>query len=272
MENFEIDLPTLKTQREIVDVLASIDGKIANNKRLMAELENTVQLVYNYWFTQFDFLDEHGRPYRANGGKMTWSDELKRDIPVGWQVVNLYGIAEYVNGLACQNHRPTGKDNGLPVVKIREMHDGITADTERVSSKIPARNIINDGDMLFAWSASLEVQYWNGGTAGLNQHIFKVTPKSGIPAEYVYQQLLQYLVIFKRMAEVRKTTMGHITSDHLDQSRVVLPPREVLRKFDDMTQTMRHSIIQLGRQNRELTKLRDWLLPMLMSGQATVEE
>ena len=243
LSELPLELPELDTQRQVGSLLRCIDNTIANNKKLMMELESTARLIYNYWFTQFDFPDENGRPYRSSGGKMVWSNELKRDIPNGWKVVNLYGIADYINGLACQNHRPKGADKGLPVIKIREMHDGITEGTERVSSQIPARNIVEDGDLLFAWSASLEVQYWNGGTAGLNQHIFKVIPKLGIPSEYVYQQLVQYLVIFKRMAEVRKTTMGHITSDHLDQSRIVLPPQDVLQKFDDAARDVRKRLI-----------------------------
>lgn len=271
LSELPLELPELDTQRQVGNLLRCIDNTIANNKKLMMELESTARLIYDYWFTQFDFPDENGRPYRSSGGKMVWSNELKCEIPNGWKVVNLYGIADYINGLACQNHRPKGADKGLPVIKIREMHDGITEGTERVSSQIPARNIIGDGDMLFAWSASLEVQYWNGGTAGLNQHIFKVIPKVGIPSEYVYQQLAQYLVIFKRMAEVRKTTMGHITSDHLDQSRIVLPPQDVLQMFDDATRDVRKSIVQLGQQIRELILLRDWLLPMLMNGQITIE-
>lgn len=271
LSELPLELPELDTQRQVGNLLRCIDNTIANNKKLMMELESTARLIYDYWFTQFDFPDENGRPYRSSGGKMVWSNELKCEIPNGWKVVNLYGIADYINGLACQNHRPKGADKGLPVIKIREMHDGITEGTERVSSQIPARNIIEDGDMLFAWSASLEVQYWNGGTAGLNQHIFKVIPKVGIPSEYVYQQLAQYLVIFKRMAEVRKTTMGHITSDHLDQSRIVLPPQDVLQMFDDATRDVRKSIVQLGQQIRELILLRDWLLPMLMNGQITIE-
>lgn len=271
LSELPLELPELDTQRQVGNLLRCIDNTIANNKKLMMELESTARLIYDYWFTQFDFPDENGRPYRSSGGKMVWSNELKCEIPNGWKVVNLYGIADYINGLACQNHRPKGADKGLPVIKIREMHDGITEGTERVSSQIPARNIVEDGDMLFAWSASLEVQYWNGGTAGLNQHIFKVIPKVGIPSEYVYQQLAQYLVIFKRMAEVRKTTMGHITSDHLDQSRIVLPPQDVLQMFDDATRDVRKSIVQLGQQIRELILLRDWLLPMLMNGQITIE-
>ena len=268
----EIDLPSHAEQVAIADVLSSIDDKITSNKKLVSELEQTAQLIYDYWFTQFDFPDENGNPYRSSGGKMVWNDQLKREIPEGWTATNLYGIADYINGLACQNYRPNTTDQGLPVVKIREMREGISKNTERVASNIPGSNIIDDGDLLFAWSASLEVQFWNGGRAGLNQHIFKVIPKSEVPTEYVYQQLVRCLVTFRKMAEVRKTTMGHITSDHLSQSKIVLPAREVLKEFDCAIRQLRQCITQLGKQTQTLASLRDWLLPMLMNGQVTVTD
>ena len=150
------------------------------------------------------------------------------------------------------------------------MHEGITADTERVSANIPAKNKIFDGDILFSWSATLEVMYWFGGDAGLNQHIFKVVPQTGYSKEYVYHQFSAYVINFVKMAEARKTTMGHITTDHLDQSRIVLPPSELLQKFSEIVAPIHKKIGQCRKENRELTKLRDWLLPMLMNGQVTV--
>lgn len=264
-------LPPLKQQKLMGSLLDAITDKIANNKKLMAELEETARLIYDYWFTQFDFPDENGRPYRSSGGKMVWNDELKREIPAGWHAGNLYEIANYINGLACQRYRPVEGDPGLPVVKIREMHDGIGPDTERVTSDIPKRNIIQAGDILFSWSASLEVMYWLGVHAGLNQHIFKVEPKLSDSKEYVYHVLKGYIVRFVRMAEARKTTMGHVTSDHLDQSRVPIPPEKVLQQYHSIAGPLHAEMVHLGTELRELFSLRSWLLPMLMNGQLSVE-
>ena len=162
---------------------------------------------------------------------MVWEPQHKREIPKGWGVGNLYSIADFVNGLACQKYRPKDGDPELPVIKIKEMHDGITADTEKVSAHIPEKNKVIDGDVLFSWSATLEVMYWFGGNGGLNQHIFKVNPKSYFSKEYVFEQLSAYVINFVKMAEARKTTMGHITTDHLEQSRIVLPPEAVIDKI-----------------------------------------
>lgn len=197
---------------------------------------------------------------------MVWHEELKREIPEGWKTGSLYDIADYINGLACQKYRPVDINKRLPVIKIKEMHDGITESTEFVRVDIPEKNIINDGDILFSWSATLEILIWTGGKGGLNQHIFKVIPKK-YAKYYVYMQLSVYIVNFIYMAEARKTTMGHITTDHLQQSRIVIPPKEITEMYNEKVQEIFDKIICNNRQNRELTSLRDFLLPLLMNGQ-----
>ena len=264
-------LPEYKEQVKIGDMLYLMEQKIQLNKSICSELESMAKTLYDYWFVQFDFPDENGRPYRASGGEMVWNPQLKREIPKEWEVGNLYSIADFVNGLACQKYRPKDGDPGLPVIKIKEMHDGITADTEKVSANIPEKNKVIDGDVLFSWSATLEVMYWFGGNGGLNQHIFKVNPKSYFSKEYVFEQLSAYVINFVKMAEARKTTMGHITTDHLEQSRIVLPPEAIIEKITLLLHPIHTKIGQLNQENRELIKLRDWLLPMLMNGQARVE-
>ena len=261
----------IEDQQNIASLLVALDAKIDLNSRICAELEAMARTLYDYWFVQFDFPDEHGRPYRSSGGEMVWCQELKKEIPKGWKMGDLYDIAEYINGLACQNYRPSEGEASLPVIKIKEMHEGISAETELVSANIPEKNIVEDGDILFSWSATLEAMYWAGGRGGLNQHIFKVVPKQGYPKEFVYHQISAYINHFVKMAESRKTTMGHITSDHLAQSRIVLPPIQVLTRFQALSAVAHERIIRVKKENRELTQLRDWLLPMLMNGQARVD-
>jgi len=264
-------LPEYQEQVKIGDMLYNMEQKIRLNQKICSELEAMAKPLYDYWFVQFDFPDENGKPYRTSGGEMVWNEQLKREIPKGWEVGNLYNIADFINGLACQKFRPKDGENALPVIKIKEMHDGITAETEQVSENIPTKHKIFDGDILFSWSATLEVMYWYGGSGGLNQHIFKVNPKSYFPKEYVYEQLSSYIVNFVKMAEARKTTMGHITTDHLEQSKIPLPPESLLKQFAEKIRPIHLKIGQTKQENRELTKLRDWLLPMLMNGQARVE-
>lgn len=258
-------------QQKICDVLSTVDQKFLLNQKICTELETMAKTLYEYWFTQFDFPNAVGKPYRSSGGEMEWNEQLKREIPKGWDIGNLYAIADPINGLACQKHRPKENEKALPVVKIKEMHEGITEETELVSVNIPEKHKIFDGDILFSWSATLEVMYWFGGNAGLNQHIFKVLPINGFAKEYVYHQFSAYVINFVKMAEARKTTMGHITTDHLEQSRIVLPPAKIVQAFSEIVAPIHEKIGQCQKENRELIKLRDWLLPMLINGQATVE-
>ncbi len=236
LSEYKIRIPKISEQENIAHILEIIDKKIELNNKINQELEKTAKTLYDYWFVQFDFPDENERPYKSSGGKMVYNEILKREIPEGWKVDNLYSIADYYNGLACQKHRPTDNEEYLPVVKIGEMHNGITKDTEKVKTNIPVKNIITAGDILFSWSATLEIMLWTGVRAGLNQHIFKVVPKSNYNTEYVYQQLLAYIVNFVRMAEARKTTMGHITTDHLKQSKIVIPPQDIVKNYKQKTE------------------------------------
>lgn len=202
---------------------------------------------------------------------MVWNEELKREIPEGWEVGNLYDIADFINGLACQKYRPVNDTEKLPVIKITEMHDGITDNTEFVRSDIPENNIINDGDILFSWSATLETMIWTGGKCGLNQHIFKVIPNN-ISKYYVFMQLSSYIGNFVKMAEARKTTMGHITTEHLKQSKIVLPNKAIAEMFDKKISDVFRMIIKNNQEKRELMNVRDFLLPLLMNGQVGFKE
>lgn len=234
-------------------------------------LEALAKQLYDYWFVQFDFPDKNGRPYKSSGGKMVWNEKLKRNIPVGWHCGNLFEIAVFTNGLACQKFRPKDDELPLPVIKIREMHDGISVDTEEVTSNIPESVKVYNGDVLFSWSASLEVMLWAYGLGGLNQHIFKVTSANDFPKSFYYFQLLDYVDVFKKMAEARKTTMGHITQDHLQQSIIAVPNnKNIADRFEKLVSPIFNQIITLQEEIMNLTKQRDELLPLLMNGQASV--
>ncbi len=258
----------LPIQKKIAAVLSSLDAKIELNNRINKELESMAKLLYDYWFVHFDFPDKDGKPYKTSGGKMVYNEALKREIPEGWEDGTLLDIAIFTNGLACQKHRPTNKEY-LKVIKIKEMRSGFSSRTERVKKNIPAKLIVQNGDVLFSWSASLEVMIWANGIGALNQHIFKVTSEK-YPRTYYYYELLNYLQHFKMIANLRKTTMGHITQDHLKQSRIVIPPTDLIKKLDKLIEPVLEKIIKNQQENQELTSLRDWLLPMLMNGQVVV--
>ena len=266
----EIEYLPLEEQNRIASVLSAIDDKMKVNRRINDNLEAMAKQLYDYWFVQFDFPNEESKPYKTSGGEMVWNERLKRNIPKGWHCGTLLDIAEYTNGLACQKYRPTD-ENKLPVIKIKEMHDGLSPDTEWVKADIPEDVKVYDGDVLFSWSASLEVMLWAYGNGGLNQHIFKVTSKNGYPRSFYFYQLKHYIGVFKQMAEARKTTMGHITQDHLKQSTIALPPNvDIANKLEEKLCPIFDAIVKNNQEIMSLIKQRDELLPLLMNGQATV--
>jgi restriction modification system DNA specificity subunit len=269
--NFVIPDLEIDEQIKIGKLLKSIDQKIQINNQINQELEAMAKTLYDYWFVQFDFPDQNGKPYKSSGGKMVYNPELKREIPEGWGVDSLWNIANFYNGLAMQKYRPdTNEDDYLPVIKIREMMNGFSKDTEKARLDIPTEAVVERGDILFSWSATLEVIIWGKERGALNQHIFKVTSDT-YPKSFIYFELKSYLKVFKAIAELRKTTMGHITQDHLKQAKIVVPPIELISKLDAKLQPIMLKQQILENQNQELTQLRDWLLPMLMNGQVKVE-
>lgn len=186
--NLTLFAPKTKDEQEhLIRILRYIDSKIENNNKINAELESLAKTIYDYWFLQFEFPNEEGKPYKSSGGKMVWNEKLNRMIPDGWKDGNLYDIAEFTNGLACQKHRPIKNNQRLLVIKIREMHNGFTSETEWVRDDIPQKYVIEDGDILFSWSATLETIIWTGGQGALNQHIFKVSEKN-CAKYYVFMQ------------------------------------------------------------------------------------
>ena len=267
----QVDIPKIQTQKNIAIFLSILDKKIQINNQINQELEAMAKTLYDYWFVQFDFPDQNGKPYKSSGGKMVYNPELKREIPEGWEVDSLWNIANFYNGLAMQKYRPdTNEDDYLPVIKIREMMNDFSKDTEKARLDIPTEAVVERGDILFSWSATLEVIIWGKERGALNQHIFKVTSDT-YPKSFIYFELKSYLKVFKAIAELRKTTMGHITQDHLKQAKIVVPPIEIISKLDAKLQPIMLKQQILENQNQELTQLRDWLLPMLMNGQVKVE-
>lgn len=267
--NLSLRMPDLQVQKGIADTLSTLDAKIDLNNRINTELEAMAKTLYDYWFVQFDFPNTNGKPYKTSGGKMTYNSILKREIPVGWGSGTLLDIATFTNGLACQKFRPKNEQY-YRVIKIREMGAGFTENSELVTVNIPEKVIVNNGDILFSWSATLDVKIWSGGKGALNQHIFKITSKK-YPKSYYYFQLLNYLQHFKMIAELRKTTMGHITQEHLQQSVITIPPIDLITQLDEAIKPILEKKVKLEEESQQLSQLRDWLLPMLMNGQVKVQ-
>jgi type I restriction enzyme S subunit len=189
--------------------------------------------------------------------------------PQGWEVSSLDKIAEYLNGLALQKY-PPGDGPTLPVIKIAQLRKGDSGGADRCNTDLPPSIIVHDGDVLFSWSGSLEIELWCGGPGALNQHLFKVTSRE-FPKWFYYLWTLYHLDEFRLIAADKATTMGHIQRGHLRTAKVLIPPLPLL---DAMSRTMLGLIDQLiasKMQSRSLATLRDALLPQLLSGSLEIK-
>ena len=270
ISKLEILLPSLEEQKAIVDILSSLDDKIELNNQMNETLEEMAQALFKRWFVDFEFPNEEGQPYKSSGGEMVES-ELGM-IPKGWNVKSLDQIASFLNGLAMQKFRPNEGEDSLPVLKIKELRqEKVTSDSDRCTVNIDSKYKVNDGDVIFSWSGTLDVRIWCGGEVGLNQHLFKVTSDS-YPKWFYYMWVVEYLHQFIRIASDRATTMGHIKRQHLTEAQVLVPSREQLDKMGKVLEPIIEKIIQNKVEKRSLESLRDTVLPKLMSGEIRVSD
>ncbi len=259
LETLRFMLPPFKVQKHIASTLSCLDAKIENNNKIIETLEQQAQAIFKSWFVDFE-------PFQD--GEFVES-ELGL-IPKGWKVKSLDVIADYINGLAMQKYRPKLGKPGLPVLKIRELRQQFTDDnSDRCTSDIDTKFLVNDGDIIFSWSGSLLVDLWVGGPAGLNQHLFKVISKD-YPKWFYYYWTKFHLEQFQHIAKSRATTMGHIRRSHLSDAKVLVCPPKKMEKMSGLMDSLISIKIVKRQENKMLANLRDTLLPKLMSGEIEV--
>ena len=262
LKSLLIPLPKMDVQKRIGDFYFSFSEKEELNRRINENLEAQAQALYKSWFVDFE-------PFKD--GEFVESEMGM--IPKGWRVKSLSGIADYRNGLAMQKFRPLDGEIGLPVLKIKELGQGLCDDSSELCSPsmIGEKYIINDGDIIFSWSGTLMVKLWCGGKCGLNQHLFLVDPQ-GFPNWFVYQWTKHHLDNFIRIAKDKAVTMGHIKRGELDKAKVVVPDEKGMCDINALMEPLFKQIIAIHIESRRLAQLRDTLLPRLMSGELEVNE
>ena len=248
IENLEVLLPDIATQKGIVAVLHAIDEKIKQNIEINNNLEQQAQAIFANEFLSLDTL------------------------PEGWKQASLIDIADYLNGLAMQKYRPTADESGIPVLKIKELRQGCCDNnSELCSPSIKSDYIIHDDDVIFSWSGSLLVDFWCGGICGLNQHLFKVTSNK-YDKWFYYAWTKHHLDRFIAVAADKATTMGHIKRDELSKAEVLIPNKADYKRIGALLQPIYDLIIANRIENKKLAETRDTLLPKLMSGKIDISE
>ena len=254
LHGLDIPSPSIDVQKRIVNVLGTIDDLIENNQKQIKLFEEAAQRLYKEWFVDLRFPGHE-------------DVNIVDGVPEGWMRPSMNDIADYLNGYA---FKPDDwSDKGKPIIKIKEMNEGITTSTPRNDgSTIPEKYYITAGDILFSWSATLTAMVWDSEDGLLNQHLFKVTPNDGVCREYVLQSILKTLDEFKNLTT--GSTMKHIQRGKLKEVFVNLPSQEIMDMFASIAEVYREKILKLQKQNNALKEARDRLLPKLMSGELEV--
>jgi type I restriction enzyme S subunit len=264
-------------QRAIAHILGTLDDKIELNRRMNETLEAMARALFKSWFVDFDPVRakaegrDPGLPKAiADLFPDRFVDSELGEIPEGWGAKGLDEIARFLNGLALQKYPPSG-DRWLPVIKIAQLRAGNTAGADRASTDLEVAYIVQDGDLLFSWSGSLECVLWAGGPGALNQHIFKVT-SDGYPKWFCYLAIHQHLHDFRRIAAGKATTMGHIQRHHLSEAKIAVPPPALLRVMNECLAAPVESLWKRNIESRTLAEVRDSLLPKLISGELRLKD
>lgn len=250
-------------QQKICDVLSAVDQKFLLNQKISAELENMAKTLYDYWFTQFDFPNADGKPYRSSGGEMIWNNQLKRENPKGWDVTSIGKVTHNYDSKRIplsQNERDTMKGE-IP-------YYGATGIMDYVNRHIFDGQFVliaEDGSVMDTKGNPVVQMIW--GKTWVNNHAHVLQGYNGYSNELLYL-LLQHIPVIKIMTG---SIQKKINQDNLNGYKIPKIPDTISQAFHDVVKPMFEKIRSLQQENDELTKLRDWLLPMLMNGQATVE-
>ena len=264
--NIPVLLPSIEVQHTIGKVLSDIDRKIELNKQINDNLDAMAKQLYDYWFVQFDFPNEEGKPYKSSGGAMVWNDKLKREIPQGWSNGVLSDVANITMGKS-----PDGSsynEDGEGIIFYQGSTDfGLRFPNIRQYTTSPSR-YANKGDILMSVRAPVGALNIANNDCCIGRGLSALSSKIG-SMTHLYYLMNDFRLKFEGMNSAG-TTFGSITKDELFSLPVIIPTKSVISEFEQVCEPIFDKQMIIGEEINALTKQRDELLPLLMNGQASV--
>lgn len=262
----KIFLPNIEKQTKIAQILQTLDKKITINRQINQNLEAMAKQLYDYWFVQFDFPNEEGKPYKSSGGNMVWNEKLKRNIPIGWNNGTLIDIANITMGQS-----PDGtsyNEIGEGVLFYQGSTDfGMRFPSVRQYTTAPSR-FAKKGDILMSVRAPVGAVNIANNDCCIGRGLSALNSKIGSTTHLYY--ILNDLRIAFDQRNAAGTTFGSITKEDLYNLPIVIPAKEVISAFDKICSPMFDRQMLLGEEIDTLIKQRDELLPLLLNGQVLV--
>ena len=258
-------VPDFDVQKNIGRILTDIDNKIAINRQINDNLEAMAKQLYDYWFVQFDFPNEEGKPYKSSGGAMVWNEKLKREIPQGWTAANIFDELSVQYGFPFSTDLFTEEPTNIPVVRIRDILENSVSAYSR--EEADEKYKLQKQDLLIGMDGNFHMNYWNDNVSYLNQRSVRLraNPNSTVSILQARYDIAPY--IKAKELRAKGSTVGHLSDKDLKELFVLVSPNTDFRnKFDSILA----EIIENRCEIESLTKQRDELLPLLMNGQASV--
>lgn len=287
--NFVLPIPPIDQQHAIAVILGSLDDKIELNRRMNQTLESIACKIFKAWFVDFEPVRAKVQGTWRSGCSLPgfpahaysllperFQDSTIGQIPNGWKLRSLYDSARYINGAAYRDFHFTEEAGALPIIKIAELKNGITAQTRFTNTELDPKYRIVDGDVLLSWSGnpdtSIGTFVWTGGPAWLNQHIFRVLAHRDEERFFVFYLLKHLRPTFAEIARNKQTTgLGHFTAQDMKRLLIVHPSDEALNAFNMLVGPIYKRWYSNLSETATITKLRDALLPKLTSGEIRVK-
>ena len=266
MESMKVRIhASIEEQRRIASILNKLDCKIGLNRQINDNLEAMAKLLYDYWFVQFDFPNEEGKPYKSSGGAMVWNEKLKREIPEEWNVANVFDELSVQYGFPFSTELFTEEPTNIPIVRIRDiLENSFSAYSEE---KVDEKYKLQKQDLVIGMDGNFHMNYWNDNVSYLNQRSVRLRAKSKSTVSIMQVKYDIEPYIKAKELRAKGSTVGHLSDKDLKELFVLVSPNADFRnKFDSILA----EIIENRCEMIELTKQRDELLPLLMNGQASV--
>jgi type I restriction enzyme, S subunit len=259
-------IPPLPTQTAIARVLSSLDEKIELNNKINKELENLAKTIYDYWFVQFNFSNKKNKPYKTSGGKMVYNENLKKEIPEGWEVKKIDEVALLQYGYPFDTRFFNDEQIGLPVIRIRDVLEN-TISSYTTEKNIDKKYELNIGDLLIGMDGNFHINHWYRAGCYLNQRVVRVR-KNGLSTFLIKYQIEPYIKLKENSCS--GSTVGHLSDKDVKALKIVVPPQNLRDKFNKQFDNILSKILSTQNEVQNLAQLRDFLLPLLMNGQVKV--
>lgn len=273
LSKIEIPLPDLPTQKKIADVLSCIDNKTALNNKTNTELENMAKTIYDYWFTQFDFPDKNGHPYKTSGGQMVYNETLKREIPAGWEVKRLGDVCEIVLGGTPSTDKDEYWNGNIPWLNSGEVAEFPIINAEKTVTELgikdSATELVPAGTVTLSITRHLRPSILTMD-ACINQSVVGIKENEILSKNFLYPFIaskINHYMMLRTGAQ-----QPHINKETVDDTLVCIPSAEVLENYNKEVESIYERIILNAKETKQLIMLREYLLPLLMNGQITIKE